>query len=130
MTHFQKWSLAVLILGLGLMSGCSTSQKVFPVHDEVLSYKLPYDLTYLRALEALENVSGWELEETEKEKGYITVRNVAYSRFDDADKRRATFLLKRVAREETSIELAPQSQRVVGGDDLLKRISQYLSREL
>ena len=130
MQSLKNWSLMIMVAGLSLTGCLTTGEKIFPVHDEVLIYNLPYDLTYLRTLEALENVNDWELEETEKEKGIITVRNIAFSRLDDADKRSATVLIKRVSRNETSVTLAPQSQRVVGGDELLKRISQFLTREL
>jgi uncharacterized lipoprotein len=111
-------------------AGCaSQKEKILPVHDEVLIYPLPYDVTYLRTIEALESVDDWEMEETEKEKGTIRVRNINFSSFDDADKRIANFLVKRVGRNKTSVELAPESQRIVGGDDLLKKVASYLNRE-
>jgi hypothetical protein len=129
MTNLKK-SL-ILILAVFAMAGCaSTKDELLPVHDEVLIYDLPYDLTYLRTLEALENVDGWELEETEKEKGIIRVRNVDFASFEDADIRAATLILKRINRKQTSIALADYSQRVKEGDVLLERISQYLSHEV
>lgn len=121
----------VIMLGLGIsLTGCAANTKVLPQHDEVLQFDLPYDLTYLRAMEAVERVEGWELQATEKEKGLLIVRNINYSSLDDADQRTATFVVKRVAARKTSVELAPYSQRVIGGDDLLERISQYLNREV
>lgn len=111
-------------------SACKSKPKILSAHDEVLVYELPYDLVYLRAFEALENVDGWEIEETEKETGTIRVRNTSYSRLDDADLRLVTVQVKRLGRGQTTVALAPESQRVIGGGDLLERISRYVSREL
>lgn len=125
----KKILLSFLAVGL-FVTGCAFREKVLPAHDEVLIYPLAFDLTYLRALEAVENIPNWELTETEKEKGIIRVRNTNFSRFGDADKREATIIVKRVGRRETSIEFAPESKRVVGGDKLLERIAQFVTREL
>lgn len=111
--------------------GCSSiGRQLLPLHDEVLLYDLPFDLTYLRTMEALESHPDWELETTDKEKGLIMVRNINYSQFSDADKRRAVFWIKRVSRRETSVRLAPESQHVIGGDKLLELIAKHVSREL
>ncbi len=130
MRHFKFWN--VLILGFGIcLAGFAAQNKVLPpLHDEVLTFKLPYDLTYLRTEEALERVDGWELQLTEKEKGVIVVRNINYSAWDDADTRVATVWVKRIGAKETSVQLAPQSQRILGGGKLLERVSQYLDQEL
>lgn len=119
------WFFAAIVL-----TGCAKDKTILPVHDEILTYPLAFDVTYLRTLEALENIPDWELEETEKEKGIIRVRNVAYSRFDDADKRVATFYITRVSRSETTIQLAPGSQQIIGGDKLLEKIKTNLGREV
>ncbi|HTL46654.1 MAG TPA: hypothetical protein VL688_01190 [Verrucomicrobiae bacterium] len=120
----------ILVFAVALAGCASTKDKLLPAHDEVLIYQLPFDLTYLRTLEAVENVGGWELEETEKEKGLIKVRNIDFGSFEDADIRTATLLITRMNRNETSVSLAEYSQHVKDGDVLLKRISQYLSREV
>ena len=123
--------LGLMILGIGIsLTACVSQNKVLPLHDEVLTFHLPYDLAYLPTVEALERVAGWELENTEKEKGLIIIRNINYSSPVDADKQSATFVVKRVGAKETSVELAPQSQRVLGGDQLLEQVSRYLDREL
>jgi hypothetical protein len=121
----------VIVFAVALAgTGCSSmKEEVLPVHDEVLIYNLPYDLMFLRTLEALESVEGWELEETDKEKGLIVVRNINFSSFNDADKRAATFVLRRVNRQKTSVALTEASQRVVDGDLLLKKIGEFLGRE-
>ena len=121
------WAVLVFIF---IFSGCAVGKKILPVHDDVLIYPLAYDLVYLRTLDALQTLPEWELDLTEKEKGIISVRNVNYGQLGDADKRTAVFFIKRVDRDQTSIQLAPQSQQVSGGDKLLQRIAQYMSREL
>lgn len=118
--------LALFLFGL---FGCAHSSSLLPVHDEVLVYPLPMDLAYLRTLEAVDSHADWELDRTVKEKGFIYLRNLRYSSFSDADRRTATLVLKRIGPHETSIALAPESQSVVGGDELLQLIKQYLSRE-
>lgn len=119
-----------LILSFTLLGCRSMKDDLKPIHDEIFIFELPFDLTYLRTLEALENVDGWELSDTEKEKGIIRVRNVAYSRLDDADKRIATIVIKRLKRKQTSVALAEPSQRVRGGDELLRQINEFVRAEL
>ena len=118
----------VLMLGLGL-AGCNTVGKVLPPNDEVLVYKLPYDVTYLRTMEALDSVGTWQLDETDKERGIITVRDTNYSRLDDSDLRVITFLIKRVDRETTSVSIDPKSQKIFGGKQLLEAVGAALGRE-
>jgi hypothetical protein len=119
----------MLVLSLGF-SACNTVGKVLPPNDEVLVYQLPYDLTYLRTMEALDGKGRWQLEETDKEKGLISVRDTNYSRLDDSDKRVIKFQVKRVDRGTTSVSIAPDSQKVFGGADLMKAISSALGREI
>lgn len=132
MKNFRLFFLAIMTVGL--VSGCTSlgkaPEKVLPLHDEVLHYNLPFDLTFLRTMEALENVEGWELEETEKEKGIIRARNMDFDRFADFLDSRATILVERVSRQETSVRLAPESQRITQGDELLKSISKFVTTEL
>jgi hypothetical protein len=127
MKLFSKFVL-ILILGLGL-AGCNTVGEVLPPNDEVLVYKLPYDLTYLRTLEALNSVGTWQLEETDKERGMISVRDTNYSRLDDSDLRVITFVIKRVDLETTSVSIDPKSQKVFGGKKLLEVIGRALGCE-
>ena len=128
----NKRMTPILILALLSIStlGCSTEQKLLPKNDETLIYQLPYDLTFLRTVEALEQHRDWELEETEKEKGIIVVRNLAHSHLEDADKRRIIFNIRRISSEKTSISIDPNCQYVLGGSELLKLITKYLSNEL
>ena len=128
MNYFSKFVL-ILILGLGL-AGCNTVGEVLPPNDEVFVYKLPYDLTYLRTLDVLTAIENWQLEETDKERGFISVRDMNYSRFDDSDLRVITFVIKRVDRETTSVSIDPKSQKVFGGKKLLDAIGEALGREI
>lgn len=128
MNHFSKFVL-ILILGLGL-AGCNTVGDVFPPNDEVFVYKLSYDLTYLRTMEALNSVGTWQLEETDKEKGTLSVRDMNYSRLDDSDRRVIIFAVKRIDRETTSVSIDPGSQKVYGGKELLEAIGEALGREI
>ena len=119
----------VLAFGL-IVVGCNTVGEVLPPNDEVLIYPLPYDLTYLRTMEALDGQGHWQLEETDKEKGTISVRDTNYSRLDDADLRAITFVVKRVDRGTTSVSIDPASQKVFGGAELMKAIGTALAREI
>jgi len=127
MNFFSKLVL-ILMLGWGLV-GCNTVGEVLPPNDEVLIFKLPYDLTYLRTMEALDGKGYWQLEETDKEKGIISVRDTNYSRLDDSDLRVITFWVKRVDRGTTSVAIEPKSQKVFGGQKLLDAIGEVLGRE-
>ena len=122
-------AVLVLILGLGFV-GCNTVGEILPPNDEVLVYKLPYDLTYLRTMEALDSAGTWQLEETDKERGLISVRDTNYSRLDDSDLRVITFLVKRVDRGTSSVSIDPKSQKVFGGKKLLEAIGEALGREV
>jgi hypothetical protein len=121
---------SVIILSTSLTACISHPKALLPVHDEVLVYQLPYDLTYLRTLDSLMGVPGWDLEVTDKENGLIRVRNVDYTGLDNSDQRVAEFILKRVNRSQTSIELSKKSQQVLGAGDLIKAISAQLNREV
>jgi MFS superfamily sulfate permease-like transporter len=128
MKLFSKIVL-ILVLGFGL-AGCNTVGELLPPNDEVLVYKLPYDLTYLRTMEALDGHDSWQLEETDKEKGTLSVRDTNYSRLDDSDLRVITFWVKRVDSGTTSVSIDPASQKVYGGKKLLEVIGGALGREV
>ena len=116
-----------------IFSGCAMFNKPVELtesYDTVLVYELPYDLTYLRAMEAVSFIPDWELEETEKEKGVIVIRNTNFRKFTDADQRVASIFVKRVSRRETSVELAPFSRKVLGGEMIMDNINELISREL
>ena len=120
--------LILLVMASGFY-GCKKSS-VLPSWDEVLVYPLPYDLTYLRTMEAVDSHPDWELDYTEKEAGIIKIHNQRYSSFADADLRYATLMVKRLEHNKSSVEFAPESQAVVGGDEILKLIKKTLSDEV
>lgn len=117
-----------LIFVLSFM-GCNTVGKVLATNDEVLVYKLPYDLAYLRTMEAVDDKGDWQLEETDKERGLISVRDTNYSNLSDSDQRVINFVVKRVDRSTTSVSIDPKSQKVLGGKKLLESIGEALGRE-
>ena len=126
----RKWSLVyVFIMGLALFSGCALfGDRVedVPPRERVLLFDRPFDVTYLRTLEALNTFPGWVLEQTDKEKGLIVLRNRQYSHLFDKDKMAARFLLKRVNRQQTSVELDPSSPAFEEEGVLLDRIDQVM----
>ena len=121
---FVIWILAFLFCS----AGCARNS-ILPAHDEVLTFNLPYDLAFLRTMEAVEAHPDWDLDMTLKEQGIIKIRNLRYSSFADADQRGATLLLKRIGPRQTSVQFDKESWGVVGGDEILKLINQYLSLE-
>ena len=119
----------MILLSHALLAGCTTKKLeslVTKAHDEVLIYDLPYDLTYLKVVEAVQKNTDWNLAETEKERGMVRVFHAGY-KFLDQDQRRITFWIKRVNREQTSVEIDSADQRVPGGAQLLKQIGAELS---
>lgn len=111
--------------------GCRTTSSVVKVdHKEVLDFPLPFDLVYLRTIEAINEDPDWELDFTDKEKGYIVLHNQNFSSFDDADLRTAKLIVKRLAYQRTTVELAPESRGVSGGDTILGLIKKHLTFEV
>lgn len=109
--------------------GCSRAS-ILPVHDDVLVYPLPFDLAFLRTLEAIQDHKDWDLDWTDKEMGIISIRNMRYSSFADADRRQAFLIVKRLNSKETSVQFDPKTNAVVGGDEILSLIRSQLSREV
>ena len=126
---FNKNNILAIIFLLLFSFGCKREEAVLQPHDEVLVYSLPMDLAFLRVVEAAEVHPDWEPDWTDKEKGIIHLRNVRYSSFADADRREATLLVQHRGPEGITIQLDPQSQSVVGGDEILNLIRKALSEE-
>ncbi len=124
-----KWISAVIISAV-LLTGCAHKKPILPVHDEVLVYALPYDLMYLRTLDALQTVPDWDLDTTDKENGLIRVRNVNYKHLTESEKRIVSFLIKRTDDGQSSVEITKDSQQVIGGGDLMKAVARELSQEV
>jgi len=120
--------LLVSVLGCAKF-GSFGSVDDYTRYDEVLVYDRPYDYTFLRTLEALTSIPTWVLETTDKEKGLIVFRNTEYGHIWDRDKQTATFLVTRVSRTQTSVELDEDSQRVREGGKFLKRIDHFIAHD-
>ena len=123
-------SLLVLFVILLGSVGCKKDSSLLPVHKEVLVYPLPYDLVYLRTIESVGRHPDWELDYTEKENGVIRIHNQRYSSFADADLRYAKLIIRRLSHNKSSVQFAPESQAIVGGDEILSLIKQSLSAEV
>ena len=123
----KDYFLVVLsFIFLAFLNGCS-SLKDFPAYDQVLVYDRPYDYTFLKTFEALNTFHDWTIEETDKNKGLIAMRNTQYGHIFDRDKLVARFIVKSLGRRQTSVALEPSSQHLVQGGDLLKRIDQVMA---
>lgn len=107
-----------------MLGGCASVEA--PKYDAVLVYDQPFDLTYLKTIEALNEFPNWLLEETEKERGFIRICNTQYGHAFDRDKDRADIIVKRVSRAQTSVSLDPSSQRIRQAKELLDHIDQYM----
>lgn len=122
----KKESFLIVLSAMLFVSSSCSSLKDFPAYDQVLIYDRPYDYTYLRTVEALNTFSDWTLEETDKNKGLIVMRNTQYSHLFDRDKLVARFTVKSLGRRQTSVALEPSSQRLEQGGVLLKRIDHVM----
>jgi len=123
----KKFFNGFIFLMIGVMlviGGCASVEG--PKCDQVLVYEQPYDLTYLRALEAMNEFQGWLLEATDKGTGAIRLRNTEYGHMFDRDKAVADVVVKRISKDKTSISLAPDSQMVLKGKELLEHIDTCL----
>jgi len=108
-----------------LVSGCAAA-KEYPKFDQVLVYDKPYDFTYLKTLEALNTFTGWTLEETDKNKGIIILRNTEYGNLFDRDKWVVRFNVISLGRKKTSVSIDPDSQRNAMGGELLSRVDKLM----
>ena len=122
----MKQSGFLLVLAfIFFVSGCATA-KEYPKFDQVLVYDKPYDFTYLKTLEALNTFTSWTLEETDKNKGMIVLRNTEYGNLFDRDKWVIRFNVISLGRKKTSVSIDPASQRNVMGGELLSRVDQLM----
>ncbi|GEM_PF-738759 len=122
--------LGVGVLFCGVLWGCAGSKKPVQVYDEVLAFSLPFDLVYLRSMEAVQKHGNWDIERTDKEKGQIYIKNKRYSSYADADLRKGLLVVKRISAKETTVQIDPEFQSVVGGDEVLSLIKHYMAPEV
>ena len=102
-------------------------EQAVPVYDRVLVYDRPYDYTFLKTIEALNTFPEWVLEETDKNKGLIVVRNTQYGHLFDKDKWVARFNIRRLDKRKTSVSLDLSSQHVEQGGEFLNRIDEVVN---
>lgn len=114
-----------LAVFLTLIIGCSAT-KDYPKFDQVLVYDHPFDYTYLKTLEALTTFPNWVLEETDKNKGLVVVRNTEYGHVFDHDKWTVRFNVVSLGRNKTSVSIDPLTQQNEKGGELLKRIDHVI----
>ncbi len=110
-------------------SGCSSlswRSGEYPIYH----YEQPYDLIYLNALESLDREDLWIMQYTDKNTGIIEVRQMNYGSLFGGDRQKARFVVKRVGRLETSVELDTSSSVCRWKDcrDLLEHINQRLAQ--
>ena len=114
-----------LAIFLTVLVGCA-STKDYPKFDQVLVYDKPFDYTFLKTLEALNSFPEWTLEETDKNKGVIILRNTEYGHVFDHDKWVVRFNVVSLGRKKTSVAIDPPSQRNEQGGNMLKRIDEIM----
>ena len=124
----SRVAILSLCLVISLM-GCSFKGQLseVPAYDQVLVYDRPYDYTFLKTIEALNTFPEWVLEETDKNKGLIVIRNTQYGHLFDKDKWVARFNIRRLDKRKTSVSLDPSTQRIQQGGELLKRIDEVVN---
>ena len=117
---------AYLLVAFLLVAGCAPIRD-FPKYDQVLVYDKAFDYTFLRTLEAVNMIPGWTIQETDKEKGLIVLRNVQYGSLFDKDKNVARLQVRRLDRKKTSVSLDPSSQRLQQAGELLRRVDDVMT---
>lgn len=125
----NRFLASVCILLIPVFLGSCSSIEKYPRYDKVLVYQQPYDFTYLRVLEALNSFPNWILQDTDKEKGIIEIQNTEFAHLFDRDKAHARFIVARVAQNETTVSLDPDSQKLEKGGEFLERIDKYMHLE-
>ncbi|MBI4398641.1 MAG: hypothetical protein HY586_05905 [Candidatus Omnitrophica bacterium] len=107
----------------------TTAKAVFPSRDEVLIFHQAFDYTYLRVVDAILNTGDWTLYETDKREGLIRAYNTKWADpFGPMEQRIATVRVKRLERNRTAVELDSASQTLIGADDLMKSVKQFMNR--
>lgn len=102
------------------LSGCVTTMTETVVHDELFTYDMPFDRTYLMVLDAIETIPSWQLESTNMKDGLVVVREPG------AGGEQAILMLRRVNKKQTTLELARPSQRIPNAGSLLQDVDAYL----
>ncbi|HNV87266.1 MAG TPA: hypothetical protein PKL97_09950 [Candidatus Omnitrophota bacterium] len=120
--------VGIVILIFGIFGCAHKSYLPYPKVDTVLVVNRPFDFTYLEVLKALDELHDWELSNTEKSAGVIVLNNQKYWDTFDADKLQAVLVIKSIDRTTTSVSLAPESQTVIDGKDVMNAMEKALSK--
>lgn len=116
-------------IGTARKASQKTAKAIFPARDEVLIFHKAVDYTYLRVLDAVLNTPYWTLYETDKREGLIRAYNEKWGDpYGPMEQRIATLRIKRLTRDRTAVELDPASQTLIGVDDLMKSIKEFMNR--
>ncbi len=125
-------SVGLLVFVLMASAGCASLKKCGAkcdekvVYDQVLTYDKPYDYVYMKTLFALNDYPNWLLDETDKEKGIIVLRDIQFGHMFDRDKWLVRVSIKRINIKETSVSLTPETQECPEGGKILDRIDQVM----
>lgn len=128
--HFTVLGIMVLLLvsGCASLRNCGTKCDEKIKYDRVLEYDLPFDYVYMKTIDAMNLIPNWVLEETDKEKGIVVLRNVQFGHIFDRDKNVAHVNVKRVSRKHTTVALDPDSQELPQGGEILNKIDEIMKR--
>ena len=113
-----------LILSLCAV-GCAGAEERLS-YDKVHVYERPFDFTFLKTIQAVNNFENWILEETDKEKGILVFRNIEYGHLFDRDKQVARFVISRVGSDKTSVMLDPTTRKFEEAPEMFERIDSFV----
>jgi hypothetical protein len=111
----------LLVVMLSMLCGCASfTAEEAELHDEIFVYDLPWDKTFLRIMDTINDSPDWTLDSTNQLEGMIMVRPKGL------DEESAIIIIKRVDKRRVTVELAKESQRVRNIGRLLKDIDSDL----
>ena len=106
---------------LSMLCGCASfTAEEAELHDEIFAYDLPFDRTFLKIMDTINDSSEWTLDSTNQLEGMIMVRPKGL------DEEAAIIIVRRVDKRRVTVELAKESQRVRNVGKLLKAIDSAL----
>lgn len=124
--------IVMLVFVSGIMAGCANSEKCFfkklcpvaysEVHDEVFTYDLTKDVAFSNAMKAVDSVDLWSFESTNYREGLIMARQRGVLG------ELAVIVIQEITPQRVTVELARNSQRIKGVEELLKAIDRELMK--
>ena len=128
----SKFSVVFSFLFTLGLAACAGSSAYLPIAEipesnrQVIQVDKAYDFVYLAVFDATNGLSGWAPLKTLKDEGLILLKNTQFSRFNDADSRVISLRIRRDSSTKTSFFLEPESQRVIGADEVMNAIRKKL----